>query len=79
MDEHLTELQEKNVGEGQGNAETDVPSYAAPSLLGRKGHAHYSKNECGERKSKPLVLLHERELDIGITPHLLSVYQIVEL
>ena len=33
IDEHLTELHEKDVGEGQGNAGSNVPSDTSPSLL----------------------------------------------
>ena len=33
VDEHLTESQEEDVGEGQGDADTDVPAYTSAALL----------------------------------------------
>ena len=34
MDEHFAELQEEDIGEGQGDSQTDVPSDTSSSLLG---------------------------------------------
>lgn len=33
MDEHFAELQEEDVGEGQGDSKTDVPTDSTSSLL----------------------------------------------
>ena len=78
MHEHLAESEEEDVGEGKGNADTDVPSDSATTFLGRQGHTHYRQNECGERQSESCVLLDERELDIRVASHPLSVDQMIQ-
>ena len=45
MDEHFAELQEEDIGEGQADSYTDVPSDSSPSLLRRQGHTHDGQDE----------------------------------
>ena len=44
--EHLAELHEEDIGKGQGDAGSDVPSYASSALLRRQGHTHDGQDEC---------------------------------
>ena len=73
MHEHLAEPQEKDVGESQGNAYSDIPADASPTFLRGKGHSHHRQYESGERQGKARILFNKREFDIGIPTHPLSV------
>ena len=79
MDEHLAELQEEDVGEGQSNTETDIPSDSSSSLLGRKCYTHDGQDECRERQGESPVLFHQGELHICITSHFLSCNELIQL
>ena len=79
MYEHLAESQEENVGKCKRDTYTDIPSDTSASLLGRKGYTHDSEDECRERKGKAGVLLDKRELDIGVSTHLLNLDEFVQL
>ena len=79
MHEHLAEPQEKDVGESQGNAYSDIPADASPTFLRGKGHSHHRQYESGERKGKARILFNKREFDIGIPAHPLSVNELVQL
>lgn len=78
MDEHLTESQEKDVSESQGNTDTYIPSDTASSLLGRECHTHDGKYEGRERESETGILFNQSKFDICITSHLLDLDKFVK-
>lgn len=77
--EHLAESEEKDVGKGQADTDTDIPSDTTPSFLGRQGNTHDCQDERRERKGKAGVLLNKSKLDIGVTTHLLNIYELIQL
>ena len=76
--EHLAESEEKDVGKGPADTDTDIPSDTTPSFLGRQGNTHDCQDERRERKGKAGVLLYQGELNIGITSKCLGVDQLVQ-
>ena len=78
-DEHLAELQEKDVEERQADAEGDVEAYAAALLAAREGHGHDGEDEGGEGERHAAVLLDLGVHHVRVTSHLLGVDEGVEV
>lgn len=79
MDKHLTELEEEDIGECQGDSYTNIPSYSSTAFLGGKRDSHNGKDEGRERNRQSGILLDQRHLNIGITSHLLDAYHFIQL
>ena len=79
MDEHLTEFEEEDVSEGQGDTDTDVPADTSTAFLRRQCNTHNRKYECRERDGQTGVLLDEGHLHIGVSSHLLDADHLIEL
>ena len=77
--EHLGEPLEKYVREGQGYAYAQVPAGSSPPLPRRKADAHYGKDYGGEGHGETVVQLDLGKHHVGIPPHVLGGYQLIEV